>query len=133
MRNIFKHDERGATAVMVAGAMLFLFGAAALAVDTSIFYGDARTDQNTADFACLAGVAEDDSDDKIEMAAEFTRQNWPTMQGQTVTISGTTGTMSDGTSQVLYTTFVDGEEGRMRVRVLETADTNFARAIGAGP
>ena len=132
MRKVFDHDERGATAVMVAGAMLFLFGAAALAVDTSIFYGDARTDQNTADFACLAGVAEADSDDKIAMAAEFTRQNWPTMQGQAVTITGTAGTMSDGTSQVLYTTFVDGEAGKMRVQVLESANTHFARALGAG-
>jgi hypothetical protein len=124
-------NERGATAVLVAGALLFLFGAAALAVDTSIFYGDARTDQTTADLSCLAGVIENDSDDKITMAAEFARQNWPTMQGESVSIVGTTGSMSDGTNQVLFEAEFDGDEDRMRVRVLEVADTNFAAVLGA--
>jgi Flp pilus assembly protein TadG len=55
MRSRFD-SERGATAILVAGALVFLFGAAALAVDTSIFYGDARNDQKTADLSCLAGV-----------------------------------------------------------------------------
>lgn len=124
-------DERGAAAVLVAGAMFFLIGAAALAVDTSIFYGDARTGQNTADLSCLAGVVEDDPDDKIAIASEFAKQNWPTMQGQSVTILGSTGTMSDGVSQVLFETGVDGDQDKMRVRVLESADTNFARVLGA--
>jgi hypothetical protein len=125
-------DERGATAILVAGAMVFLFGAAALAVDTSIFYGDARTDQTTADLSCLAGVIEQDAADKISMAAEFARQNWPTMQGQAVNIVGSTGTMSDGTNQVLFETTVGGDPDAMRVRVAEAPDTSFAGVLGVG-
>lgn len=125
-------DERGATAVLVAGAMLFLFGAAALAVDTSIFYGDARTNQTTADLACLAGVIEGDTTDKIDSAAAIAAQNWPTMQGQSVSITGNIGTVSDGTSQVMFEANYGGDANKMRVRVLESADTNFARALGAG-
>ena len=49
-------NERGATALIVAGALFFIFGAATLAVDASSLYQDATTDQTTADLACLAGV-----------------------------------------------------------------------------
>lgn len=130
MRRIFNDNERGATAVMVAGAMLFLFGAAALAVDTSIFYGDARTDQNTADFACLAGVVEDDSDEKVAMAAAFVRQNWPAME--LAAFDPAAQTLELDNNRVEFETGIDGDENKMRVQVLETADTNFARALGAG-
>lgn len=124
--------ERGATALLVAGAMLFIFGAAALAVDTSIFYSDARTDQTTADLSCLAGVLEVDDADKIDMAASFTEQNWPLMQGSSVVKVGSIGTMTGQGNQVIFETNYGGDPNQMRVRVVESADTNFARALGAG-
>jgi hypothetical protein len=131
MRRRFE-SERGATAVLVAGALIFLFGAAALAVDTSIFYGDARQDQKTADLSCLAGVMEDSNTDRINMAAEFTRQNWPTMQGQPVTpVSGNTSMMSDGTNEVFFEATFDGDPDKMRVVVTDVSDTTFARVVGA--
>ncbi|HSJ26703.1 MAG TPA: pilus assembly protein TadG-related protein, partial [Acidimicrobiia bacterium] len=131
MRALFD-SERGATAILVAGALVFLFGAAALAVDTSMFYGDARNDQKTADLSCLAGVREDTDSDRIAMAAAFTRQNWPAMSGETLTMLGaTTGTITDGTNQVFFEASYEADPNRMRVVVTDVADTTFARALGA--
>ena len=126
-------SERGATAVLVAGAMFFLFGAAALAVDVSMFYGSARTAQKTADLSCLAGVVEGSDADKINMAVEFTKQNWPEMGGASVQpLTATSATLTSGSHQVLFETSVDADSDKMRVRVLEANDTSFARALGAG-
>lgn len=124
-------DERGAAAVLVASALVFLFGAAALAIDVSGFYGDARTDQTTADLSCLAGVVESTDAARIAMAAEFTKQNWSTMAGQTVSVVGSTGFISDGTSQVVFEPSYLGDADKMRVRVLEVAETSFAAVLGA--
>lgn len=128
-----RSDEHGATAVLVAGAMFFLFGAAALAVDVSIFQSSARTTQNIADFSCLGGVVEDSDSEKIDMAVEYTKQNWPEMadNGVFLSLSSTNATLTSGNHQVLYETSVDSDPDQMRVRVLESKNTNFAQALGA--
>ena len=51
-------SERGYAAVLTAAALLFLLGLAALAVDSSLFFQQARAEQRVADLACLAGAQE---------------------------------------------------------------------------
>jgi Flp pilus assembly protein TadG len=53
-----RRRESGVTAVWTAGVMLFLLGAAALAIDLSGMFQQARAEQRAADLACLAGVWE---------------------------------------------------------------------------
>ncbi|HLT97028.1 MAG TPA: pilus assembly protein TadG-related protein [Acidimicrobiia bacterium] len=52
------HSERGATAIIVASAMLVLLGFAAFAVDISAARNEQRLDQAAADAAALAGAVE---------------------------------------------------------------------------
>lgn len=126
--------EKGATAVLVAAMLFFLMGAAALAVDVSDFYQDARTAQTTADLACLAGVAElpDDPNLAINTAAVYAQRNWPGMSGATLTISGNQGTLVDGNGNaVLFEAGYDGDDEKMRVAVTEISGTSFGRVLGA--
>ncbi len=51
-------QEHGIAAVWTAVILLFLIGATALAVDTSEFFQQARSQQRAVDLACLAGAAE---------------------------------------------------------------------------
>lgn len=127
------HTEQGAAALLVAAALLFLLGAAALAVDTSSFYQDARTDQTTADLACLSGVAElPDANAAITAAAEIVTLNWPEKALGAPVVSGTVGVMSDGAGNtVTIDANHDGNDDEMSVVVSEQADTDFAAAIGA--
>lgn len=126
-------SERGATAVIVAGALFFLFGAAALAVDTSSFYQAATTDQTTADMACLAGVAElPDTAAALTAAAEIVSLNWPEKSLGAPVVSGPTGVMSDGAGNtVTLNAQHNGNADQMSVVVSERAGTEFARVIGA--
>lgn len=127
--------ERGATAMIVALSMLFLLGAAALAVDVSGFYGDARSGQTSADLACLAGAAElPDASAAIQMAAANAKINYPEMSSATLLIlSSTSAALYDGTGNIVtIETNVGGDATRMRVTVTESADAQFAGAIGAG-
>src|SRR5690606_27647687 len=93
-----KDNDRGAAALIVAGSLIFLFGMAALAVDTSDFYQTARVGQTTADLACLAGVAElPDDSGAIDMAAAYTKANWPEMSGAALTSTGSnSAALADG-------------------------------------
>ncbi len=127
-------NERGATALLVAASMLFIFGAAALAVDTSSFYQDARTDQTTADLACLAGVAElPDTSVAITAAAEIVTLNWPEKSLGAPVVFGTVAVMSDGAGNtVTIDAQYNGNSDEMAVLVSEQADTDFAAAVGVG-
>lgn len=51
-------SERGASAVLVAGSLLLLFGVAAVAVDLGAVYAEDRQAQTAADLAVMAGVIE---------------------------------------------------------------------------
>ncbi|NND02185.1 MAG: Tad domain-containing protein [Acidimicrobiia bacterium] len=125
--------EHGASALLVAGALMFIFGAAALAVDTSSLYQDARSNQTVADMACLAGLAElPDTNAAINAAAEIADLNWAGSTFGVPTVSGTTGVASDGSGNVLtIEANHNGSPDAMSVEVSEVADTNFAGVMGA--
>jgi hypothetical protein len=126
-------DERGATALLVAGALFFIFGAAALAVDTSSFYADARADQTTADMACLSGAFElPDTAAAIATAAEIAQLNWPEKTLGAPVIVGTTATMTDGAGNVVTIDAAhNGNSDEMSVTVSERSETEFGAVLGA--
>ncbi len=126
-------SEQGASALLVAASLLFLFGAAVLAVDVSGFYQAATTDQTTADMSCLAGVAElPDTSAAITAAAEITKLNWPQTSLSGPTIAGTTGVMTDGSGNIVtIDAAYGGASDQMSITVSEQADTNFGRVLGA--
>lgn len=129
-----KDSESGAAALIVAGALLFLLGSAALAVDVSGFYVDARTDQTTADLACLAGVAElPDDAAALNMAATYAQLNWPEMGGATlVPLTAQSAMLDDGNGNtVLFETGLGGQPDQMRITVSEASETRFGRVLGA--
>ncbi len=125
-------DEHGATAVLVAASLLFLLGAAALALDVSGFYQRARTEQTTADLTCLAGVAELPDDTAARtMAADFARLNWPDLSSAYHTaISATMSELSNGTDTIRFETAYGGNPRAMKVSVLEASDTRFGAVLG---
>lgn len=126
-------SERGASLVMVAGAMFFIIGAAALAIDSSSLYQDARVDQTTADLACLAGVVElPDANAAITAAAEMAQLNWTDTTFSAPVVSGTTGIIADGNGNtVTFKANHNGNPDQMSVVVRETAETEFAVVLGA--
>lgn len=125
--------DRGVSALWVAVVALFLVAAAALAVDTSGAFNTAQTDQTTADLSCLGGVKElPDTTAAINLAVEYAVDNWPEMDGHTMSISGTTGTYSDGNgSEVYVDAAYGGDPEKMRVRITEVNSNHFGKAIGA--
>ena len=129
-----KDRERGATALIVAGALLFLLGSAALAVDVSGFYQTARTDQTTADLACLAGVRElPDNPAALNMAATYARLNWPAMSSAgLVMLTSQSATLDDGNGNtIFFEAGYGGQADRMRVTVSEASETRFGKVLGA--
>ncbi len=126
--------EQGATSILVAGSLLFLLGMAALAVDVSGFFKTARSDQTTADLACLAGVVHLplDGAEAIDRAATVTRLNWAAMRYAAVMTTGpTTARMGDGSgSEVRFETHYGGDPYTMRVEVSEVTPTHFGKALG---
>jgi len=80
LRNDLK-DESGAVLIIVASAMLFLLGIAAIAVDLSALRSDIRTDSMVADSAVTAGVASinpfsgDDAEVGCQVAWEYVLLN----------------------------------------------------------
>jgi len=124
-----RHTERGAAALMVAGSLVFLFGMAALAVDTSGFYQTARTMQTTADLACLAGAAElPDSGKAMEMAHAYAVTNWSEMAGTSLPSTGNPRSVPDGTGNTIVYEVLDDET--MRVSVVNRDPTTFGRVLG---
>lgn len=129
-----KDNDRGAAALIVAGSLIFLFGMAALAVDTSDFYQTARVGQTTADLACLAGVAElPDDSGAIDMAAAYTKANWPEMSGAALTSTGSnSAALADGNGNVVtYETNYGGDPDVMHVVVTENNPTTFGKVLGS--
>jgi Flp pilus assembly protein TadG len=126
-------DEHGFSSLWVAVVALFLVAAAALAVDTSGAFNVAQTDQNTADLSCLAGVKEIPADpvDGIDLAITYAVDNWPEVAGNPTTISGTTGTYSDGSGNEVYVDAAyNGDPSTMYVRVTEVSNSYFSNALG---
>ena len=132
--------DRGYAALLTATALLFLLGAAALAVDTSMFFQQARAEQRVADLACLAGAQElpQDPVSAVTMAASFLRPNHPDLAGldPTITSNGLpptagTNTYTIGGFTIQIETPWNGESTAMRVLVSQDRGTHFARAIGS--
>ncbi len=116
------------TAIMI----FFITGAAALAIDTSAAFGAAGTDQNTADLACLAGVAElPDQTAAINIAVAYIDANWPEMVGATLTITLPTATYDgeNGNSVYIDAKF-GGASDAMLIQITDVTDTTFGKTIG---
>jgi hypothetical protein len=121
--------------LLTATALLFLLAAAALAVDTSMFFQQARSEQRVADLACLAGVQElpENPAAAVQKAAEFLRPNHPDLSDLTIGATPTPGvnTYTGGGFEIEIETPWNGESTQMRVSVSQDRETHFARAIGA--
>jgi len=131
--------QDGYAALLTAAALLFLLGAAALAVDTSMFFQQARSEQRVADLACLAGAIElpESPATAVEKAASFLRPNHPDLASldPMVTTAGAPGpginTYTIGGFTIEIETPYNGKSTLMRVAVSQNRPTNFARALGA--
>src|SRR5690606_30741158 len=122
-------QDRGAAAVIIAGSLIFLFGMAALAVDTSGFYQTARVAQTTADLACLAGVVElPDEDGAIEMAHAYAVNNWSKIGPASLPHYGNPRHVTDGSGNTIEYE-VNGDE--LRVTISDRDPTTFGRVLGA--
>jgi hypothetical protein len=126
--------EEGFSAVWVAITLLFVLASAALAVDVSGFYETARTDQTTADLACLAGVPHlpGAAATARSAAAENVQRNFPSLATATATTTGSVLTLTDGAGNTaVITTPVGSDSAKMRVVITETDLATFGRVIGA--
>lgn len=115
-----------------AFVFFFLAGAAALAIDASDAFGAARTDQNTADLACLAGVRElPNQTGAINTAVAYLDANWPAIQGSTLTITLPTATYDAGNGNMAFldTSYGATSDG-MLIRITEVSDTSFGALVG---
>jgi hypothetical protein len=112
-----------------------LFGAAALAVDISDALGAARTDQNTADLACLAGAQElPNQTNAINTAVAYIDINYPQIMPATLTITGSTATYiaddGSGNRADLEAGF-GGNPDVFYVKITEVRDPSFGGVIGS--
>ncbi|MEX2623733.1 MAG: pilus assembly protein TadG-related protein [Acidimicrobiia bacterium] len=132
--------QGGYAALLTAAALLFLLGAAAMAVDTSMFFQQARSEQRVADLACLAGAQElpEDPVSAVKMAASFLRPNHPDLAGLNPNVTDALGPPVAGANVYSHRGFTitietpfNGESTQMRVSVSQDTPTNFGRVIGA--
>lgn len=141
MKAVAPRSETGASALLIAVSMLFLLGAAALAVDSSGFFNQARGQQRAADLACLAGAPHlpTDAPTAVQKAAEFVRPNHPGLNAldlaSGITTGNTTTFVSNDASfavEIETPVLYDGQlsSSVMRVSILQAVDTNFGRVIG---
>ena len=127
-------SDHGFSALWVAFCLFFLLGSAALAVDVSSFYETARTDQTTADLACLAGVPHlpEDAATARASAAENAQRNFPALSATAPVIAGNTLTLADGVGALVQITApFNGDAAKMEVLVTETDQAVFGRVLGA--
>jgi Flp pilus assembly protein TadG len=135
MRPDRRSSEDGFSAIWVALCLFFLLGAAALAVDVSSFYETARTDQTTADLACLAGIVHmpEDPATARAAAAENAQRNFPALAAVSPTTAGNTLQLTNGQgATVAITAPYNGDGAKMQVLVTETDQAVFGRVLGAG-
>ena len=129
-----RSPENGFSAIWVALCLFFLMGAAALAVDVSGFYETARSDQTTADLACLAGIPHlpENAATARAAAAENVQRNYPALASATASTAGSTLTLTDGAgATVTITAPFNGDTAKMEVLVTETDQAVFGRVLGA--
>ncbi len=127
-------SEGGFSVLWIAFCLFFLMGAAAMAVDVSGFYETARTDQTTADLACLAGIPHMPENPALARAAaaENVQRNYPALSAVAPTTVGNVLTMSDGQGAIVQITApYSGDSAKMQVLVTETDQAVFGRVLGA--
>jgi len=119
----------------VAFAAFFLIGAAALAVDVSDALGAARTDQNTADLACLAGAMElPDETQAFNTAVGYINDNFPAISPATLSVSGSTATYvaDDGSgNRADMEAAYGGNADAFYVKITEANETSFGGVLGS--
>ena len=132
-------DEKGATLVTVAIALILLLGAAAVALDLAAGWNERRQDQTAADLAAMAGALSfPDHDKMVEEAMATARLNvdtsytdaeWTAMwQSCTDSYPGFVGITH---STLGYIDCIGLNTAFFRVRVPDQlVDTSFARVIG---
>jgi Flp pilus assembly protein TadG len=136
MRSFAQRDS-GFSAVWTAIVLLFLIGAAALAVDASEFWQQATAQQRAADLACLAGVREapTDRDLALTLAGEYGRENHPGLKSINTAVyvdSGNVRQYQTANMILEVETPYNAENTLMRVRVLQpTRPTSFGRVLGS--
>ena len=141
-----KFDDRGATALIIAGAMVLIMGVLAIAIDIGFGQAERRIDQTGADAAALAGSLElviSDAPDGLVAALDRVYEIVDTNLGRTVGYAMWAGcTDSDA---LFYTTLSDlgasnGSDcvslsedfNTFRVRVPDQAlETYFSGVIGS--
>jgi Flp pilus assembly protein TadG len=131
-------EDRGLAAVWTAVILLFLLGAAALAVDTSEGFSQARGEQRAADLACLAGAQElPNSAAAIQKTASFLRPNHPglaalsptTPNSGSITPGNNVWTLGDFTVEI-ESPYV-GKTTQMAVTIRQQRPTKLGKAVGA--
>ena len=137
----FHTDESGIAALWTAIVLLFLLGATALAVDTSEFFQQARSQQRAVDLACLAGAAELPGDPAmaVQKAADFVRPNQRGLMAisptSPTTIVGNTSTWMTGNFVLEMETPAAVQRvpsgAIMRVTLRQQAPTRFGKVLGA--
>lgn len=137
----FWNDDAGIAAIWTAVIMLFLIGATALALDTSEFFQQARSQQRAVDLACLAGAAELPADPALAVvkAADFIRPNQPGLNliapGTPTTKVGNVSTWVTGdfVLEVETPAVYNGTPSAsiMRVTLAQNAPTRFGKVLGA--
>jgi hypothetical protein len=129
-----RSSEDGFSAIWVALCLFFLLGAAALAVDVSGFYETARSDQTTADLACLAGIPHlpENAAAARAAAAENAQRNYPALASASPSTAGSVLTLTNGAgATVTITAPFSGDSAKMQVLVTETDQAVFGRVLGA--
>ena len=146
MSHTLKHDDSGATALVIAGAMVLIMGILAVAVDIGFGQAERRIDQTGADAAALAGSLElviSDEPDGLVAALDRVYEIVDTNLGRTLDYALWAG--CNDANALFYTTLSDlgasngsncvslsEDFNTFRVRVPDQAlDTYFAGVIGS--
>jgi len=124
-----QHTEKGQALVIIALALVVLFGFAALAVDGSMVFSDRRHAQNAADTAALAGaLAYGRNGNNTAMITKAAKDR---ANGNSYNDNGTSNTVT-----VTFTAVQNGEcPGRapgtdIEVKIVSIVKTTFARVLG---
>ncbi len=124
-----RRKDAGMAAIWLAIVLLFLFGAAALAADSSGLFRMARFDQTTADLACLAGAQElpGSPSTALTIASENVKANFPRVASATPVYTSNQAQLTVGGNVVTINTNWTGDPKKMRVLVTSSETRGFSR------
>ncbi len=134
MRSL-RPGEAGFSAIWTAITAFFIMGVAAIAVDVSGFYREARFEQSAADMTCLAGVRElpQNVTAGLDAAVGVAKQNWPKLAPVAPdTTVPDTAVLDDGQgNSVSIVARYNGDPTKMAVTVSQRTPTKFGKVLGA--